>query len=669
MTSGERRPAIGIGYRAAIGEWTRATMPQAHQREETDMCSLAPRTMRDPRPQPRRSVAGASLAVALLALVTPDLLATAGWAAERPPVMGRNGGVSAGHPLTTAAAFEILTRGGNAFDAGVAALLVGGVVEQDNYSLGGEALVLVYPRTAGKVVAVVGQGWAPKGATIDWYAARGKSLDGKGLDPAVVPGALHAALTVLERWGTMSFEQVSARAIEYAEQGFPLRPRTAQAIERNLKFFQDWRENQTYWLKPDGSTYRPGETIKLPTLARTLTQMVEAERANKSEGRAAGITAARDRFYKGDIARDMVAFLQQHQAPFELSDFAEFFAKIEQPSMTTYRGYEVYKHSFGSQGPTLLEALNILEQFDLQSMKHNSADYIHTVIEALKLAYADRDSYYADPDFVRVPGEGLLSKGYARERAKLIDPKHASHAFVAGNPLPFDANVKEWNYWVANIAEASAPGQPLPDPEPVSGAIKDTTHIAVIDRDGNIFDSTPSGGWIGGAVVLGRTGIAMSVRGEQFWLDKTRAAQLRPRSRPRYTLTPSIVLRNGEPFMALGTPGGDNQDQTILQAFLNIVEFWPAWYPNLHEAFEWPRVQTLHFYGSFWPHRTGFNRLNLEAAIPDAAVAELQSRGHDARQIRPFSIGGCATAVLIDPSSGNRIAGADRRRDCYAMAY
>ena len=609
------------------------------------------------------------IAVAHIALLTAAFLSVAAQAAERPPVMGRNAGVSAGHPLTTAAAFEILTRGGNAFDAGVAALLVGGVVEQDLYSLGGEALVLVYPRSSGKVVSVVGQGWAPSAATIDWYAARGKNLAGEGLDPAVIPGALHAALTVLERWGTMSFEQVAARAIEYAEQGFPMRPRTAQAVARNLKFFERWPDNHRYWLKPDGSMYKPGETIKFPTLARTLTLMVEAERAAASKGRAAGVVAARDRFYKGDIARDMVAFLKKHQAPFELSDFAEFFAKIEEPAMTTYRGYQVYKHAFGSQGPALLQALNILEQFDLKSMKHNSADYVHTMIEALKLAYADRDSYYADPEFVQVPGEGLLSKAYAKERAKLIDPKRASRAYVAGNPLPFDPKVKEWKYWVANLTNAVKPGQIAPDAEPVAGTLKDTTHIAIIDKDGNIFDSTPSGGWIRGAVILGNSGIGMSIRGEQFWLDKSRAAQLRPRSRPRYTLTPSIVLRNGQPFMALGTPGGDNQDQTILQAFLNIVEFWPDWYPNLHEAFEWPRVQTLHFYGSFWPHNGGFNKLNVESTIPDAVFKNLQARGHDVSKVKPLSIVGCATAVLIDPDSGNRIAGADARRDCYAMAY
>jgi gamma-glutamyltranspeptidase/glutathione hydrolase len=602
----------------------------------------------------------------LMALVIGALGVTA---AQRPPVAGRNGAVSAGHPLTTAAAFEILTKGGNAFDAGVAALLVGGVVEQDLYSLGGEALVLVYPRSTGKVVSIVGQGWAPKGATIDWYLARRKTLDGEGLDPAVIPGALHAALTVLEQWGTMSFAEVSARAVEYAREGFPLRPRTAEAIKGNLKFFEKWPGNQRYWLKSDGSMYKPGETIKLPALAHTLSLMVEAERSAAGNGRAAGIVAARDRFYKGDIARDMVAFLKQHQAPFELDDFAEFFAKVEEPATTNYRGYQVYKHSFGSQGPVLLQALNILEQFDLKSMKRNSANYIHTVTEALKLAYADRDTYYADPAFVQIPGEGLLSKAYARQRSALIDPKRAARSFVAGNPLAFDSRVKEWKYWVANIADGSRPGQRGPNAEPIRGTIKDTTHIAIIDSAGNIFDSTPSGGWIGGAVILGNTGIGMSVRGEQFWLDKTRAAQLRPRSRPRYTLTPSIVLRNDQPFMALGTPGGDNQDQTILQAFLNTVEFWSDWYPNLHDAFAWPRIQTLHFFGSFSPHDTGFNRLNIESSISNEVFKDLQNRGHDVRKVQPLSISSCATAVLLDPATGNRIAGADPRRDCYAIAY
>ena len=596
--------------------------------------------------------------------------------ALRPAVMGPSGGVSTGHPLTTAVAFGILLKGGNAFDAGVAALLAGGVLEQDLYSLGGEALVLVYPRKEGRVTSVVGQGWAPRAVDVDWYVAREKTLLGEGLDPAVVPGALHAALTVLERWGTMRFEVVAAPAIAYAEQGFPIRTSTARAIEDQLQFFESWPLNRTYWLKPDGSRYQPGETIKLPDTARTLRRMVEAERRARSRGRTAGIVAARDRFYKGDIAREMVAFLRAHQAPFDESDFAEYFARIEEPARTTYRGYTVYKHGFGSQGPVLLQTLNILEHFDLRAMGHASADYLHTIVEAMKLAYADRDSYYADPAFVRVPAEGLLSKAYAKQRAGLIDPRRASTSFEAGDPLPFDPQVKEWPYWKADVRDGATTARGPRDPlllssmgQDSAGVSKDTTHMAIIDKDGNIFDVTPSGGWIPGAVILGDTGIGMSVRGEQFWLDKTRANQLRPRARPRYTLTPSLVFKGDTPLMALGTPGGDNQDQTILQAFLSIVEFWDGWYPNLHAAIERPRVQTLHFYGSFWPHTPGFNKLGVEAAVADAVYDELRARGHDVSRLRTFGMSGCATAVMIDPETGNRFAAADPRRDCYAIAY
>jgi gamma-glutamyltranspeptidase/glutathione hydrolase len=589
-------------------------------------------------------------------------------AADRPTVAGPNGAVSAGHPLTSAAAFEVLLKGGNAFDAGVAAMLVGGVVEQDLYSLGGEGLVLVYPQREHKVTSIVGQGWAPKGATIEWYTSRGKNLNGIGLDPAVAPGVLHAALTVLERWGTMTFEQVSARAVEYAERGFPLRPRTADAINNSRKFIDAWPDNKRTWLKPDGTAYKAGDTIKLPDLARTLSSMVDAERKAKKKGRAAGIAAARDLFYKGDVAREMVAFLKAHQAPWELDDFSEYFAKVEQPAMTTYRGYDVYKQSFGSQGPVLLEALNILEQFDLKSMKRNSGPYLHTIVEAMKLAYADRDSYYADQAFVQSPAEGLLSKEYAKERAKQVDAQQASKGYLAGDPLRFDSKVKSWNYWIANLPNATE-AQDAPEEDLTAGVIKDTTHISVIDRDGNVFDSTPSGAWLPTSPILGKTGVAMSVRGESFWLDPSRAAQLRPRSRPRYTLTPTIVLHNGQPFLAIGTPGGDNQEQTILQAFLNIVEFWPEWYPNLHDAFRWPRVQTLHFYGSFWPHPAGFNKLNVESDMPEAIYEDLKTKGHDVSKIPPASIASCATAVLVDPGNGNRIAGADPRRDCYAMAY
>ncbi len=589
--------------------------------------------------------------------------------ALRPAVSGPNGGVSTGHPLTTAAAFSILLKGGNAFDAGVASLIAGGVLEQDLYSLGGEALVLVYPKQENKVTSIVGQGWAPKAVDVDWYLSRKKDLQGEGLDPAVVPGALHAALTVLEKWGTMTFAEVAAPGIAYAEHGFPMRSSTARSIQSQQKLFERWPGNKAYWYKSDGAPYLPGETIKLPSLARTLKRMVDAERIAKGRGRAAGIVAARDRFYKGDIAKEMVAFLQKHGAPFDASDFADYYARIEEPAKTTYRGYTVYKHGFGSQGPVLLQALNILETFDLRQMGYGSADYLHTVTEALKLAYADRDTYYGDPAFVQVPGEGLLSKAYAKERAALINPSRASTSFIAGDPLKYDSKVKQWTFWKANVQNAATARTDPAASADSSGVVKDTTHMAVIDKDGNIFDATPSGGWVPGSVILGDTGIGMSVRGEQFWLDKNHANQIRPRARPRYTLTPSMVFKGDVPMMALGTPGGDNQDQTILQALLSVVDFWNDWYPNLHAALERPRVQTAHFYGSFWPHDAGFNQLNVEAAIPDAVFNELKARGHDVGRLRQFGMSGCATAVLIDPASGNRIAGADPRRDCYAIAY
>jgi gamma-glutamyltranspeptidase/glutathione hydrolase len=602
----------------------------------------------------------AVLALALLLLaVTPA-------AYQRPPVMGRTTGVSAGHPLTTAAAVDILQRGGNAFDAGVAAMLVGGVVEQDLYGLGGEGLVLVYSQKEKKVTSVVGQGWAAKAATIDWYLERNKTLQGEGLDPAVVPGAIHAALTVLERWGTLRFEDVSKRAIEYAREGFPLRPRTVATIDRMRKFIDAWPTNQKYWLKPDGTSYVAGDTIKMPDLADTLTKMVQAEKSARGRGRARAIAAARDRFYKGDIAREMVAFLKQHGTPFDERDFADFFARVEEPASVTYRGLTVYKHAFNSQGPALLQTLNILENFDLQKLGHNSADYLHVITEAMKMAYADRDSYYADPTFVKVPAAGLLSKDYAKARAAQIDMSRAISVQAAGDPLPFDPEVREWPFWIAGRSAAATGEAPFTGTDP---SLKDTTHIAIIDSAGNIFDATPSGGWISGAVILGKTGIGLSTRGEQFWLDKTRAAQLRPRSRPRYTLTPGIVLRDGQPYLALGTPGGDNQEQTVLQALLNIVEFRDRWYPNLHTAFEWPRMQTFHFLGSFWPHPIELNRLDVETGVSDEVINELKARGHNVRKAPPVSISGCATGVLIDPRTGNRIAGADPRRDCYAFAY
>ncbi len=502
-----------------------------------------------------------------------------------------------------------------------------------------------------------------------------RTSTGAGLDPAVVPGALHAALTVLERWGTMTFEEVAAPAIEYAEHGFPIRESTVRAIQGQQKFFESWPDNQKYWSKPDGSQYKAGETIKLPALARTLKRMVEAERAAKPKRRAAGVAAARDRFYKGDVARDMVAFLQKHDAPFDRSDFADYFARIEEPARTTYRGYTVYKHAFGSQGPMLLQTLNILENFDLRAMgyaqrrlpPHAGRGAEARVCRPRQLLRRSGVREGARRGaVVESVCEGTRGAHRSEARVEVVRRRRSDEVRLAGEGVDVLEGRRQGRHdrnGSVRLARMASLGQDS------AGVMKDTTHITVIDKEGNIFDVTPSGGWINGAVILGDTGIGMSVRGEQFWLDKTRANQLRPRARPRYTLTPSIVFKDDVPMMGIGTPGGDNQEQTILQAFLSIVEFWDAWYPNLHGALERPRVQTLHFYGSFWPHTPGFNKLNVEETIPEDVYNELRARGHDASRLRPFGMSGCATVVMIDPATSNRIAGADPRRDCYAMAY
>ena len=601
-------------------------------------------------------------------------------AALRPAVAGPSGGVSTGHPLTTAAAFATLLKGGNAFDAGVTALLVGGVVEQDLYSLGGEALVLVYPQKDKTVTSIVGQGWAPKAVDVDWYLSRGKSLEGSGLDPAVTPGALHAALTVLEKWGTMTFEQVAAPAIEYAAKGFPLRTSTARSIVNQKKLFDQWPDNQKYWHKADGSHvqgWRHDQTADagahVDAHGRGRTRREGQGPRGRHRRRPRSLLQGRHREGDGGVPAEARGAIR----PVRLLGVLR--ARSNRPPRSRYRGYTVYKHGFGSQGPMLLQTLNILEQFDLKAMGYDSADYLHTVTEAMKLAYADRDTYYADPAFVQVPAEGLLSKAYARERAALIDPRsrleglhrrRSAEARLEGEAVDVLEGRCEGRHGPLGArGDVSLANQLASRGLDSAGVSKDTTHIAIVDKDGNVFDSTPSGGWVNGAVILGDTGIGMSVRGEQFFLDTARANQIRPRARPRYTLTPSLVFKDGTPLMALGTPGGDNQDQTILQAFLSIVEFWDAWYPNLHAALERPRVQTLHFLGSFWPHEGGFNKLNVEAAIPDDVFTALKARGHDVSRIRTFGMSGCATAVLIDPASGNRIAGADPRRDCYAIAY
>jgi gamma-glutamyltranspeptidase/glutathione hydrolase len=383
----------------------------------------------------------------------------------------------------------------------------------------------------------------------------------------------------------------------------------------------------------------PGETIKLPSLANTLKKMVEAERAAKSKGRAAGIAAARDRFYKGDIADDMVAFLTKHEAPFDKSDFAEFFAKVEKPAMTTYRGYEVYKQSFGSQGPVLLEALNILEQFDLQSMKRNSGPYLHTVVEALKLAYADRDTYYGDPKFSKIPADTLLGKPYAEQRRKLIG-EQASLEFRPGkigdNPPvhPFYSDIARYK---------------IPD----ALMNKDTTCVDAIDKDGVLFSATPSGAWMP-SYLAGDTGIPLTQRAESFLLVPGHPNELAGGKRPRVTLSPTLVTNPDGTMIALSTPGGDNQDQSLLQVLMYAAFFGM----NAERAVEAPRFQSEHLVSSFDNHAMSPGKLLLDERLDPAVIMELQHRHHIIEMRTRYGSGAAPVIIRITPA-GLIEAGAD----------
>jgi gamma-glutamyltranspeptidase/glutathione hydrolase len=366
------------------------------------------------------------------------------------------------------------------------------------------------------------------------------------------------------------------------------------------------------------------------------------------------LIAARDYFYKGAIAKRISEFSEASGGLLRAADLAAFHAKIEEPAKTTYRGYEVYKTGFWAQGPAMLETLNILEGFDLRAMRHNSADYVHSLTEAMKLGFADRDRYYGDPDFVRVPGAQLLSRDYAAVRRALIDEKHASLEQRPGDPV----NKKPL---LNNTPQPAAIGESrVPEAERAN----DTTCVNVIDKDGNAFSATPSGAWLP-AVVAGDTGVMLGQRMQSFLLEEGHPNVLEPGKRPRVTLSPTLVMKDGKPLFVLSTPGGDNQDQSLIQVLLNIIEFGM----NVQEAVEAPRFQTLHLVSSFDDHRFNPGVLNLEDRIDKQVAGDLQSRGHKVEMHTAWGNPSAPTVIMLRRDSGAIEAGADPRRGRYALAW
>lgn len=558
-----------------------------------------------------------------------------------PPVRGTHHMVGAANNLEVAAGYRILEAGGNAVDAGVATVLAAAVTEQSRFGLGGEIPLLV--KMAGKpVVAISGIGVAPARATVEFYSHRQPEpwedpkklapIPGEGIKAAITPGMFDGIMLALQQYGTMSFAQVAEPAIENAEQGFPIAEEFASFLAGYKRIMDLWPASQSFFY-PNGAAPKRGDLVRMPSLAKTLHELVAAEKKARGN-RARKIQAVRDAFYRGSIAKRIAAFSEANGGLIAYKDLADFKAETDRPRSTTYRGYEVHKPGFWTQGPVMLEALNILEGFDLKGMGHNSPAYLHTVIEAVKLAFADRDRYYGDPKFSRIPEAILLSKDYAAERRKLIDPAHAGMESRPGN-LGMSAPMT-----------STAGG--------VSGA-RDTTCVNVVDSSGNAFNATPSGAWLP-SVIAGDTGIPLSTRLQSFVMTPGHANQLAPGKRPRVTLSPTLVTKDGEFYLEMSTPGGDNQDQALLQVLLNIVDFGMS--PQ--EAAEAPRFQTDHFYSSFAFHEFVPGNVNLEGRIAKAAADQLIAMGHKIGLAGDWSNGSAPTIIL--KKNGVLHGAADPRR-------
>lgn len=537
--------------------------------------------------------------------------------------MGRRGVVAAGHYLAATAGFRMMEQGGNAVDAAAAMGFCLNLLEPHQCGLGGEAPVLVYAARERKPFAISGVGWTPASFTIDWCARHGVDLiPGDGYLPACVPAVVGAWAEALARFGTMSFSQVLAPAIELAEEGFPVYPGLHDAITANVERFTTRYPTTGRIYCPDGSAPEVGELFRNPDWAGVLRTLCRAEREAAPRGRVAGLEAARDAFYQGEIAARIADFIASHPVEDETGsahtglltyeDIAEWRASVEPPLTVDYRGLDVYKCPSWTQGPVFLQQLTILEGFDLGALGHNSSDYLHTWIECAKLAFADREAYYGDPNYDPAPFDALLSKEYAAQRRALI----GAQASLELRPGDVGGGVP-----AVVLHDVLADNRRALDSFASGG---DTTQLVAIDYQGNMVSATPSGGWIPASPVIEGLGFPLGTRGQMFYLNPDRPNALAGRKRPRATLTPTLVLRRGEPYMAFGTPGGDGQDQWTLQFFLNVVDFGM----DLQEALDAPTVHSMHFPSSFYPRRAFPGQMVAEGRIPAEVIAELERRGH-----------------------------------------
>src|SRR6266511_4126383 len=605
----------------------------------------------------------------LVLLVLPTTLSAQ--RTQKPALHGRHWVAITGKPLGAEAGAMMFQKGGNAVDA-TCAMLAAVTTMWDVLSWGGETQALIYDPRTKKVIAINALGVAPTGATPDLYRSKGMHFPLEyGPLAAITPGTPGGLMTMLAEYGTLSLRDVLEPAIRMAD-GYPIEEETANSIERNKSWLKQWRYSRVVMLPHAGDAREApeaGEIFRQPDLAATLRKLVavEQEALRRGRSRREAIYAAYDRFYKGDIAQEFVRGLQEEGGLVTLQDLASWKVKIEEPVMTTYRGIDVYKLQPWSQGPAMLQALNILENFDLKAMGYNSTRYIHTLYQAMSLAFADRDFYYGDPAFPpEEPIRGLLSKDYARQRARLINPDRNDPSIKPGDPYPFQGGTNPYLDLLRDWPPRSRPAATDGGNEAAfdEAFTRGTTSIEAADTSGWVVSITPSGGWIP-AVIAGRTGIGVSQRSQQFVVDSVDNPfnVISPGKRPRVTLTPSLSLKDGKPFLAFAVQGGDTQDQNLLQCFLNMVEFGM----DVQEAVEAANITSYQMRNAFAANESQPGRLTLRSDTPPWARRELREMGY--RLDFQDRTSGPINAIFFDWKHGSFWGGSSNHGEDYGIAW
>lgn len=607
---------------------------------------------------------------------------------EKPPLHARHWLAITGKPLSATAGAVTFAKGGNAVDA-AAAMLAAGCTMWDTLSCGGETQALIYDPHTKKVIGVNALGVAPSGATAEYYRGKGYRFPPEyGPLAAVTPGTVGGLLTMLAEYGKLSLAEVLAPAIEMAD-GYPIEAQLANTIERQKSWIKQWKYSPAIMLTHPGRAREApdaGEVFVQKDLAATWRKLVDAERRAQRAGRSRkeAIYAAYDRFYRGDIARELVRGVQEDGGLFTLQDLANYKVRIEEPVHTTYKGIEVYKLPFWQQGPAMLQALNILENLDVKSMGYNSPAYMHTIYQSMNLAFADRDFYYGDPYFPpEEPVKGLLSKEYARDRAKLIDPARNDPTIKPGDPYPYQGGT---NPFAGLLASWKNSDFVPPDTQPRSGQqdrtvsptptapeadsafmesfYAGTTSIESADAEGWVVSITPSGGWVP-AVIAGRTGIGLSQRAQSFVTDAKDGPfnVIAPGKHPRVTLTPTLALKDGQPFLSFAVQGGDSQDQNLLQFFLNVVEFGMT----VQQAVEAPNLNSYQMRSSFGGHESRPGRMEVATSLPESTREALRRMGYTLEFAERTS--GPINAILFDRAHGTMWGGSSNHGEDYGIGW